>query len=71
MTPERYQRITEILAKRQNDLTVCVENVHKPHNVSAVVRTCDAVGIRHIHEQLKERDVLRIYPLQGLLFMVL
>lgn len=49
MTPERYQRIREMLAKRQTDLTVCLENVHKPHNVSAVVRTCDAVGIHKVH----------------------
>ncbi len=49
MTPERYQRIREMLAKRQTDLTVCLENVHKPHNVSAVVRTCDAIGIHKVH----------------------
>lgn len=49
MTPERYQRIRDMLAKRQTDLTVCLENVHKPHNVSAVVRTCDAIGIHKVH----------------------
>lgn len=49
MTPERYQRIRDMLAKRQTDLTVCLERVHKPHNVSAVVRTCDAVGIHKVH----------------------
>ena len=49
MSPERYQRIREVLEKRQTDLTVWLENVHKPHNVSAVVRTCDAVGIHRVH----------------------
>ena len=49
MKPDRYQRIKDVLAKRQTDLTVCLENVHKPHNVSAVVRTCDAVGIHRVH----------------------
>ncbi len=49
MTPERYKRIRDMLAKRQTDLTVCLENVHKPHNVSAVVRTCDAIGIHKVH----------------------
>jgi tRNA (guanosine-2'-O-)-methyltransferase len=58
MTPERYQRITEVLARRQTDLTVCVENVHKPHNVSAVVRTCDAVGIDKIHGTWTEKSRL-------------
>ncbi len=38
-----------MLAKRQHDLTVCLEQVHKPHNISAIIRTADAVGIHHLH----------------------
>lgn len=38
-----------MLATRQPDLTVCLEQVHKPHNVSAIIRTADAVGIHQIH----------------------
>ncbi|MCC3704322.1 tRNA (guanosine(18)-2'-O)-methyltransferase TrmH [Rouxiella badensis] len=49
MTPERYARICEMLAARQPDLTVCMEQVHKPHNVSAVIRTADAVGVNEVH----------------------
>lgn len=49
MTPERFNRITEILNKRQPDLTVCMEQVHKTHNLSAIIRTADAVGIHNIH----------------------
>ncbi len=30
-----------------------MENVHKPHNFAAVVRTCDAVGIGEAHAMLK------------------
>ena len=48
MTPERYQRLTSVLNKRQPDLTVVLENVFDPHNVSAVMRTCDAVGIQDV-----------------------
>ena len=48
MTPERYQRLTSVLNKRQPNLTVVLENVFDPHNVSAVMRTCDAVGIQDI-----------------------
>ena len=48
MTPERYQRLTSVLKKRQPDLTVVLENVFDPHNVSAVMRTCDAVGIQDV-----------------------
>ncbi len=49
MTPERYQRLTSVLHKRQPDLTVVLENVFDPHNVSAVMRTCDAVGIQDVY----------------------
>jgi tRNA (guanosine-2'-O-)-methyltransferase len=49
MTPEREERIKTVLNKRQNDLTVVLENVFDPHNISAVMRTCDAVGIQEIH----------------------
>ncbi|MCU7554760.1 tRNA (guanosine(18)-2'-O)-methyltransferase TrmH [Alteromonas sp. ASW11-19] len=59
MSPERYQRIRDVLAKRQTDLTVCLENVHKPHNVSAIVRTCDAIGIHRVHTVWEEKYKLR------------
>jgi tRNA (guanosine-2'-O-)-methyltransferase len=38
-----------VLKKRQPDLTVVLENVFDPHNVSAVMRTCDAVGIQDVY----------------------
>ncbi len=49
MTPERYTRLTNVLNKRQPDLTIVLENVFDPHNVSAVMRTCDAVGIQDVY----------------------
>ena len=49
MTPERYRRICETLDRRQPDLTVIMDGVHKPHNIAAIVRTCDAVGILDVH----------------------
>src|ERR1700759_5192378 len=49
MTPERQARITSVLNHRQPDLTVIMENVHDPHNISAVMRTCDAVGIQELY----------------------
>ncbi len=49
MTPERQARIEQVAACRQPDLTVFMEQVHKAHNVAAILRTCDAVGIMEAH----------------------
>ncbi len=49
MTERRLKRIREVLASRQPDFRVVLENVKNPHNMSAVFRTCDAVGVQHVH----------------------
>jgi len=41
--------VQRVLEQRQLDLTVLAENVHKPHNLSAIIRSCDAVGIGTVH----------------------
>lgn len=48
MTPERHDKLLQVLSKRQPDLTVVLENVFDPHNISAVMRTCDAVGVQEV-----------------------
>ncbi len=49
MTPERIQRLTHVLKHRQFNLTIVLENVLDPHNISAVMRTADAVGVQEIY----------------------
>ncbi len=49
ITDERRARIHAVAARRQLDLAVFMESVHKPHNLSAVARTCDAVGVMDVH----------------------
>jgi tRNA (guanosine-2'-O-)-methyltransferase len=49
MTPEREKRYNDVIHHRQPGLTVVLENVFDPHNISAVMRSCDAVGIQDIY----------------------
>ena len=49
MTPERREKLQAVLSKRQNDITIVLENVFDPHNISAVMRTCDAVGVQDLY----------------------
>ena len=57
MTPERLERINQMLNHRQPDLTVLMEGVHKPHNLAAVVRTCDAIGVSAVHAVWKNEQM--------------
>ncbi len=57
MSPERYQRLQQCLRKRQLDLTVVMENVHKSHNFAAIVRSCDAVGVHTVHAVTDTGDI--------------
>jgi tRNA (guanosine-2'-O-)-methyltransferase len=45
ITERRKNKIIEVVNHRQNSLHLVLENIHDPHNVSAIFRTCDAVGI--------------------------
>ena len=49
MTDNRRDKVDLVLSQRQADLTVLAEKLHKPRNFSAIIRTCDAVGINEVH----------------------
>lgn len=57
---KRFQRLSRVLDRRQPDLTVLMERVNKPHNFSAILRNCDAVGILEVHVVLPEKG-LRVH----------
>lgn len=65
MTEERLQKFKIAATRRQNNLSVILENVHDPHNLGAVLRSCDSVGISEIFvlytdPQLKGREHIKL-----------
>lgn len=59
MRPERMKKVLAVAGSRQLNLTVILENVHDPHNISAVLRTCDSVGISEIYVLFTDPDLVR------------
>jgi tRNA (guanosine-2'-O-)-methyltransferase len=57
ITEDRLNRIRDVVRNRQHDLTVILENVHDPHNIGAVLRTCDSVGISEIYVVYTEKEL--------------
>ena len=49
ISPERFRKIHAMLLHRQPDLTVIMDNVNKAYNLSAIIRSCDGVGIGELH----------------------
>jgi len=49
LLPRRFERLRAVLDQRMADLTVVLEHVHKPHNLSAILRSCDAAGVLEAH----------------------
>ncbi|MCP1726379.1 tRNA G18 (ribose-2'-O)-methylase SpoU [Natronospira proteinivora] len=65
MSPERFEKLKTTLARRQPDLTVLMDNVHKDHNLSASLRTADAVDIMKVHGVSPGRAIQRYHLTSG------
>jgi tRNA (guanosine-2'-O-)-methyltransferase len=48
-TERRVERMREVLARKQFDLQVVIENVHDAHNASAILRTADGFGVATVN----------------------
>lgn len=49
MMPERFDALRRAASMRTDYITVMTENMFHPQNASAIVRHCEAFGIRNIH----------------------
>ena len=65
MTPERFDKLKGVLRRRQPDLTVLADDVHKSHNIAAVLRTCDAVGVYRVHAVSPGGEMRRHHMVSG------
>jgi tRNA (guanosine-2'-O-)-methyltransferase len=61
MRPERFHRLRAVLTRRQPDLTVLMDRVHKSHNFSAILRNCDAAGVLQAHVVIPEGGDLDLH----------
>ncbi len=57
LLPRRFERIKSVLNHRMSNLTILIEEVEKPHNLSAILRTCDAIGILEAHAIFREKRI--------------
>ena len=53
LLPRRFEKIKSVLERRMSNLTILTEEIEKPHNLSAILRTCDAVGVLEAHAVFK------------------
>jgi len=60
-TKERLSRIDRSLSLKQPTLHVMLDNVHSSQNLSAIIRTCDAVGVLNIYYTSSTNESLRIH----------
>lgn len=49
VTPERIARVTGALNERMGSVVAVAESVRRRHNVSALLRTCEAFGVHEVH----------------------
>ena len=58
---KRIMRIDDTLTRKQPNFQIMLDNVHSSQNLSAIIRSCDAVGVLDIYYSTKENESLRIH----------
>ena len=61
ITKERTFRIDDILTRKQTSLQVMLDDVASSQNISAIIRSCDGVGVLNFYYASKENVDARIH----------
>lgn len=61
ITPERWGKFEKVVACRTRHLTVVLEDIYQSQNASAVLRSCDLMGIQDVHI-IENRNEYTINP---------
>ncbi|MDD5362714.1 MAG: RNA methyltransferase [Ignavibacteria bacterium] len=65
MTEKRLKKFKKVVSKRQKYLTLVLENIHDPHNVSAILRSSESVGIDKIYLIYNDEKFPKISPVSS------
>ena len=49
LSEERYNRIREIANQRTQHFSIVIENLYQSHNISAILRTAECLGIQNVY----------------------
>ncbi|MBL7963330.1 MAG: RNA methyltransferase [Flavobacteriales bacterium] len=61
ISPHKRELFDRLAPLRTRHLTVVLEDIYQPHNASAVVRTCDLVGVQDMHV-IENRNAYTLNP---------
>ena len=61
VTEHRFSLFQKVIENRTRYITVVLEDIFQPHNASAVLRTCDALGVQDVHI-IENRNQYRVNP---------
>jgi len=58
---KRQEKIDKVLSQKQPDLQLFLDNVHDSHNLSAILRSCDAVGVLELYYTRPKNEAFRMH----------